>query len=59
MANDPFDDMPKFTLEKDDLESFQRTRGQASKNTSKKEAVSFRDSLFLIPTWVSRYATST
>ncbi|MCF2948169.1 hypothetical protein L0668_08635 [Paraglaciecola aquimarina] len=34
MANDPFDDMPKITLERDDLESFQRTR--ASKKTGKK-----------------------
>ncbi|WP_158967651.1 hypothetical protein [Paraglaciecola sp. L3A3] len=37
MANDPFDDMPKFTLEKDDLESFQRTRAQASNSTGKKD----------------------
>ncbi|MDU0354361.1 hypothetical protein RS130_10840 [Paraglaciecola aquimarina] len=36
MANDPFDDMPKITLEKDDLESFQRTRAQANKTGDKK-----------------------
>ncbi|MGJ8681145.1 hypothetical protein [Paraglaciecola sp.] len=35
MANDPFDDMPKFTLEKDDLESFQRTREQSSSKPGK------------------------
>jgi DNA repair exonuclease SbcCD ATPase subunit len=36
MANEPFDDMPKITLEKDDLESFQRTRAQANtKNIGK------------------------
>ena len=31
MATPPIDDMPKITLEKDDLESFQRTRAQAGK----------------------------
>lgn len=34
MANQPFDDMPKITLEKDDLESFQRTRAQSNSKTS-------------------------
>ena len=38
MANDPLDDMPKFTLEKDDLESFQRTRAQATNKNSKNES---------------------
>lgn len=36
MAIDPIDDMPKITLERDDLESFQRTRGQKSKVNSNK-----------------------
>jgi DNA repair exonuclease SbcCD ATPase subunit len=39
MANDPFDDMPKIRLEKDDLESFHRTRAQATKKGSKKGSV--------------------
>ena len=36
MAIDPLDDMPKIRLEKDDLESFHRTRAQSSKKSSKK-----------------------
>lgn len=32
MAIPPIDDMPKITLEKDDLESFQRSRAQAGKS---------------------------
>ncbi len=36
MATDPLDDMPKIRLEKDDLESFHRTRAQSTKKTSKK-----------------------
>lgn len=36
MANDPFDDIPKIRLEKDDLDSFHRTRAQSSKKSSKK-----------------------
>jgi chromosome segregation ATPase len=36
MANDPLDDMPKIRLEKDDLESFHRTRAQSTKKSSKK-----------------------
>jgi DNA repair exonuclease SbcCD ATPase subunit len=36
MANDPYDDMPKIRLEKDDLESFHRTRAQATNKSSKK-----------------------
>jgi chromosome segregation ATPase len=35
MANEPFDDMPKITIEKDDLESFQRTRAQANTKPGK------------------------
>lgn len=34
MAPEQFDDMPKIVLEKDDMESFQRSRGKASKDTS-------------------------
>jgi chromosome segregation ATPase len=34
MAPEQFDDMPKIVLEKDDMESFQRTRGNARKGTS-------------------------
>jgi chromosome segregation ATPase len=36
MATDPLDDMPKIRLEKDDLESFHRTRAQSNKKSSKK-----------------------
>jgi len=36
MANDPLDDMPKIRLEKDDLESFHRTRAQSTNKSSKK-----------------------
>jgi septal ring factor EnvC (AmiA/AmiB activator) len=36
MAIEPMDDMPKITLERDDLESFQRTRGQSNKPNSNK-----------------------
>ena len=39
MANDPLDDMPKIRLEKDDLESFHRTRAQATKKSPKKASV--------------------
>jgi len=36
MATEPLDDMPKIRLEKDDLESFHRTRAQSTKKSSKK-----------------------
>ncbi|MEP1447130.1 MAG: hypothetical protein ABJK37_13585 [Paraglaciecola sp.] len=36
MANDPLDDMPKIRLEKDDLESFHRTRAQTTNKSAKK-----------------------
>jgi chromosome segregation ATPase len=36
MATDPLDDMPRIRLEKDDLESFHRTRAQSSNKSSKK-----------------------
>jgi hypothetical protein len=36
MATDPLDDMPRIRLEKDDLESFHRTRAQSSSKSSKK-----------------------
>lgn len=36
MAIDPIDDIPKITLERDDLESFQRTRAQTNKKNSTK-----------------------
>ena len=36
MATDPLDDMPKIRLEKDDLESFHRTRAQSTKKSPKK-----------------------
>ena len=39
MATDPLDDMPKITLEKDDLDSFHRTRAQSTSKSSKKGAV--------------------
>ena len=35
MAIPPIDDMPKITLEKDDLESFQRNRAQTGKSANK------------------------
>lgn len=39
MATDPLDDMPKIRLEKDDLESFHRTRAQSTNKGSKKGSV--------------------
>lgn len=39
MATEPLDDMPKIRLEKDDLESFHRTRAQATHKSSKKGSV--------------------
>lgn len=39
MATDPLDDMPKIRLEKDDLESFHRTRAQSTNKNSKKDVV--------------------
>jgi chromosome segregation ATPase len=36
MPTEPLDDMPKIRLEKDDLESFHRTRAQSNKKGSKK-----------------------
>lgn len=36
MPTDPLDDMPKIRLEKDDVESFHRTRAQSTKKGSKK-----------------------
>jgi outer membrane lipoprotein-sorting protein len=36
MATDPLDDMPRIRLEKDDLESFHRTRAQSTNKSSKK-----------------------
>jgi chromosome segregation ATPase len=36
MSTDPLDDMPRIRLEKDDLESFHRTRAQSSNKSSKK-----------------------
>ena len=36
MVTDPLDDMPKIRLEKDDLESFHRTRAQKTNKSSKK-----------------------
>jgi septal ring factor EnvC (AmiA/AmiB activator) len=36
MATEPMDDMPKITLERDDLESFQRTRAQTNKTSPNK-----------------------
>ena len=36
MVTDPLDDMPKIRLEKDDLESFHRTRSQSNNKSSKK-----------------------
>ena len=37
MAIPPIDDMPKITLEKDDLESFQRNRAQTGKSANKEQ----------------------
>jgi cell division protein FtsL len=34
MAPEQFDDMPKIVLEKDDMESFQRSRGKTSKSSA-------------------------
>ena len=39
MAIDPLDDMPKIRLEKDDLESFHRSRAQSTNKNSKKGSV--------------------
>jgi chromosome segregation ATPase len=39
MPTDPLDDMPKIRLEKDDLESFHRTRAQATNKSPKKGSV--------------------
>jgi len=39
MATDPLDDMPKIRLEKDDLESFHRTRAQSTNKIPKKDKV--------------------
>jgi chromosome segregation ATPase len=39
MANDPLDDMPKIRLEKDDLESFHRTRAQSTNKATKTSSV--------------------
>jgi hypothetical protein len=39
MPTDPLDDMPKIRLEKDDLESFHRTRAQSTKKSSKKSGL--------------------
>ena len=36
MATEPLDDMPKIRLEKDDLESFHRTRAQSTNKSAKK-----------------------
>lgn len=36
MPTDPLDDMPKIRLEKDDLDSFHRTRARASSSANKK-----------------------
>ncbi|WP_299074873.1 hypothetical protein [uncultured Paraglaciecola sp.] len=54
MATDPIDDMPKIRLEKDDLESFHRTRAQttkkgAKKNSKENESSSASNS----PSWLS------
>ena len=38
MATPPIDDMPKITLEKDDLESFQRSRAQTGKPSAKQKS---------------------
>jgi chromosome segregation ATPase len=37
MVKEPFDDMPKFKLDKDDLDSFHRTRAQSNNKTGKSE----------------------
>ncbi|WP_293748697.1 hypothetical protein [uncultured Paraglaciecola sp.] len=39
MATDPIDDMPKIRLDKDDLESFHRTRAQSTNKSAKKDSV--------------------
>jgi DNA repair exonuclease SbcCD ATPase subunit len=39
MPTDPLDDMPKIRLEKDDLESFHRTRAQSTNKSSKKGSI--------------------
>ena len=36
MATDPLDDMPRIRLEKDDVESFHRTRAQSTQKSSNK-----------------------
>lgn len=44
MATEPFEDMPKIRLEKDDLDSFHRTRAQSSTKSSKSSSHEPQDS---------------
>ena len=56
MSPEQFDDMPKILLEKDDVESFQRTRGKGQKgkkasSTPEKEQPEIPESSGSSPSW--------
>jgi hypothetical protein len=54
MATEPLDDMPKIRLEKDDLDSFHRTRAQSTKKSSKKSSSPDEpSSIFNPPSWLA------
>ena len=54
MPTDPLDDMPKIRLEKDDLESFHRTRAQSTKKKSKKgNLLDEQSSAVSSPSWLA------
>jgi chromosome segregation ATPase len=54
MATEPLDDMPKIRLEKDDLDSFHRTRAQSAKKSSKKNSLPDEpSSIFNPPSWLA------
>jgi chromosome segregation ATPase len=54
MATEPLDDMPKIRLEKDDLDSFHRTRAQSAKKSSKKNSSPDEpSSIFNPPSWLA------
>jgi chromosome segregation ATPase len=54
MVTEPLDDMPKIRLEKDDLDSFHRTRAQSAKKSSKKNSSPDEpSSIFNPPSWLA------
>lgn len=52
MATEPMDNMPKITLERDDVESFQRTRAQTKKTNSNKTPEDTKSSSARSPSWL-------